>query len=487
MTWSVSDLSLKGLISITYLLAASNGVFVCGAQAVGADLDGELPNVLFIAIDDLTDVTAQLKGSLSIRTPHIEALASRGILFSNAHCTAPSCNPSRTSVMTGVSPSTSGVYQNGQDWRRNEALKSIPTIPSFFRSHGYKVAGGGKIYHAYSFSAGALTGYFEPEAWDEYFPSKSQQMPAEVYPDGWPVNGTKEIYGGYFDWAPLNVGVEEMADAKVVRWAEKQLSQKHGKPLFLAVGIYRPHVPWWVPSEYFGRHPVNKLKLSKINENDLDDIPEAGLEMLFRSWHRWIVGNGQWEKAVQGYLASASFADDMVGRLLNALDEGPLRENTVVILWSDHGYHLGVKEHWEKFTLWDQATRVPLIVVDRRFSAEGSVTNQPVSLLDIYPTLVELCGLESPDHLEGTSLVPLIRDPLTKTNRAVVTTYGFQNHAVRSERWRYIRYAEGAEELYDHNDDPYEWKNIAGDPHYREVIEEHKDWLPRNNAQPTPR
>ena len=245
-------------------------------------------------------------------------------------------------------PARTGVYLNRDDWRKIEATKNVVTLPDCFKAAGYTTKGGGKIYHAYSFNNQALTGYFDPEPWDEYFPSKSQQMPVEKTPAVWPVNSRRRFYGGRFDWAPLEIEDAEMADGQVTAWAEKQLAKQHEKPLFLAVGIYRPHVPWWTPEGYFDQHPLKQVTLPKVTENDLNDVPPSGAKFARTAWQDWIVENSQWKRAVQSYLASMTFADALVGRLIAALDQGPLAENTVIVLWSDHGYHLGHKEHWEK-------------------------------------------------------------------------------------------------------------------------------------------
>ncbi|MCZ6674529.1 MAG: sulfatase [Verrucomicrobia bacterium] len=453
------------------------------------------PNVLFIAVDDLNDWVGCLNPHPGVKTPHMDKLASSGVLFSNAHCTAPGCNPSRTSVMTGLRPSSTGVYSNGDDWRVMDYTKDVTTLPDSFQAAGYLTKGGGKLYHAHTITEKALTGHLDAEPWDAFFPSKERQMPAEVTPEQWPVNTNEDFYRGRFDWSPLDIEDSDMADAQVVTWAEEELSKEHAKPLFLAVGIYRPHWPWWAPQAYFDQHPLDEIELRSEPEDDLDDIPEAGLNLIRHKWHDWIIENQQREKAVQAYLASMTFADVMVGRLLSALENGPLADNTIIVLWSDHGYHLGSKNHWEKFALWEQATHVPLILMDSRTGKEGtddnwqlgSRCNQPVSLLDLYPTLVELCGLADPGHLEGRSLVPLLKNPDLKTGRAIVTTHQYMEHAVRSENWRYIRYADGSEELYDHSVDPREFRNLAEFPEFSAVITYLADWLPHINVRPTPK
>lgn len=443
------------------------------------------PNVLFIAIDDLNNWVNGLS-EYSAKTPNIDRLARRGVLFMNAHCAAPACNPSRAAVMTGVRPSTSGVYFNWQDWRVCENLKSVVTLPQHFRDHGYKVLGGGKLYHAASLSERGHTGYLDPKPWHEYFPSKTRQLALEARPDTFPTNGSKQFYRGYFDWASLDIPDTEMGDGKVVSWAERQLTQTHEQPLFLAVGIYRPHIPWYTPKTWFDQYPIDSVALPKVRHEDLADVPEAGMAMARRPWHKWMTENGKWQEAVQAYLASVSFADAMVGRLLNSLDEGPHAKNTVIVLWSDHGYHLGHKEHWEKFALWEQTTQVPLIVAPPKGKSRVHQCDRPASLLDIYPTLVELCGLRPQAHLEGQSLARFLSNPKADSDRAVLITQGPGNHAVRSQYWRYIRYADGTDELYDHRLDPDEFNNLAGSSAYSATIRKLAAAVPTDESELSP-
>ncbi len=478
-----SSLALPGrLLLLVSLFALAESSSSCAEE----EKRKGRPNVLMIAIDDLNDWAVGLSQYAAAKTPHIDQLANRGVLFTNAHCAAPACNPSRAAVMTGVRPSTSGVYYNWQDWRECTNLRGVSTLPHCFRDHGYKVLGCGKLYHAANLSQWGLAGYLDASPWDEYFPSKTRQLADEVTPKGNAINGSNQFYHGRFDWAPLDIVDSQMGDGKVVAWAERQLSRRHDKPLFLAVGIYRPHIPWHTPQKWFDQYPVESITLPKIEASDLDDIPEAGQAMARRPWQKWIVDNGKWREAVQGYLASVSFADAMVGRLLHALDSGPHAGNTVIVLWSDHGYHLGHKEHWEKFALWEQTTHVPLIVADPASTGGGRRCQRPTSLLDVYPTLVDLCGLNTPEHLEGQSLVPFLNNPNAPSSRAVVTTQGRGNHAVRSQNWRYIRYADGSQELYDHRRDPHEFDNLADAPEHHSVIRKLTAHLPGTDSELNP-
>ena len=444
----------------------------------------EPPNVLFIAVDDLNNWVGFLDNHPGVKTPHMDRLAERGIVFTNAHCSAPGCNSSRSSLFTGLRPSSTGIYANGHDWRKMEATRDVETLPDTLQAGGYKTMRGGKLYHAHTISESANEGHLDPEPWNGFFPSRNLQLPPEVEPAKWPVNTNRTFYRGRFDWAPLDIDDSEMGDAKVVAWAEGELSKVHEKPLFLAVGIYRPHWPWWTPQPYFDQHPLEEIEFLDDPDNDLDDLPVAGRSMVRKKWDDWILENGKRKQAMQGYLASMTFADAMVGRLLRALEKGPLADNTIIVLWSDHGYHIGQKHHWEKFALWEQTTNVPLIIVDSRNGQSATRCSQPVSLLDLYPTLVDLCNLEKPAHLEGQSLLPLIKNPGQSTGRGVITTQGFNNHAIRTENWRYIRYADGGEELYNHQNDPHEFTNLASLTEFEPVKQTLSKMLPSKNVKP---
>ncbi len=429
-------------------------------------------NVLFISIDDLNDWIGCLGGHPDAKTPNLDRLAARGVLFTNSHCNAPLCNPSRASIMTGIRPSTSGIYDNGQPMRKSPVLAKATTLTQHFRAHGYDVLGGGKIYH---------TSYPDPASWDSYFPSQSETKPADVRPPTVPANGIKGAAN--FDWGPVDVKDEEMADSKVAAWASGELKKQRAKPFFLACGIYRPHLPWYVPPRYFDQFPKNALAMPRVKDDDLDDVPPTGVKWANPARdHATIVRSGKYRDAVQAYLACIHYADAQVGKLLDALDAGPHARNTIVVLWSDHGWHLGEKLHWRKFTLWEEATRNVFMVSAPGVTKPGGRCSRPVSLIDVYPTLCDLAGLPLRSELEGASLRPLLSNPSATWDRPVVTTYLHGNHAVRSERWRYIHYQDGGEELYDEQYDPQEWTNLAAKPEYAAIKRELSRWLPNVNA-----
>jgi arylsulfatase A-like enzyme len=466
---SVLELPLSKMRGLVAPLAIAATVLASGGPAGASGRLGR-PNVLFIAIDDLNDWTGFLGGHPQARTPNLDRLAARGVAFTRAYCSAPACNPSRTSLLTGLRPSSTGVYHNDQPWR--PVLPDAVTLPEHFAAAGYDVAGGGKIFH---------NSFNDPDAWPEWFKVGDHPKPDES-----PVNGIPGA--GHFDWGPVDVPDEAMGDYRTVSWAIDRLDDERDRPFFLAVGLIRPHLPWYVPRGYFEHFPVDGITLPEAPAEDLDDVPAAGVAIARPEGdHRKVLEAGQWGEAVQGYLASIEFADAQVGRLLNALEASGHADDTIVVLWGDHGWHLGEKQHWRKFALWEEATRVPLIVAAPGVGSPGGRSDRTASLLDLYPTLIDLCGLPEKPELEGESLVPLLEDPTSPRATPAITTHGRANHAVRTEQWRYIRYADGSEELYDHEADPHEWTNLASDPRREELKRDLARWLPSQDAQDAPR
>lgn len=408
----------------------------------------EKPDVLFIAVDDLNDWVTHLGGHPQARTPNIDRLVARGTAFTNTHCAAPACNPSRAALMSGLRPWQTGIYTNGDP--AAGVLKDTLTINRHFMAHGYNTQGGGKIYHNINAEGRDDTW----TKWEGLFPSINDHDANR--------NG---LGRGHFDWGPVDAKPQDMGDYKLTSWAVDQLQKAPAdKPLFLAVGYVKPHLPWYVPQEYFDRFPLDGIQLPVTQEGDLADIPKAGVKMAGPEGdHAAVVKADQWKKAVQAYLATISFLDDQVGRLLDGLDASPRKDKTIIVWWTDHGWALGEKEHWRKFALWEETTRTSCAIVAPGVSQAGSVSKAPVDYLGLYPTLCELTGLPVPEHVKGPSLLPLLKDPAASWDHVAVCSHGRGNHAVRDAQWRYIRYADGSEELYDHSKDPYEWKNLAGD------------------------
>jgi arylsulfatase A-like enzyme len=427
-------------------LTAAALVCCFAAEAFAAERPERL-NVLMIAVDDLNHWVGYLGRNRQTITPNIDRLAASGTSFTRSYCAAPVCNSSRTALMSGLRPDATGVYGNNDDWRR--VIDPDKPLTTAFRNAGYYVAGAGKIYHE---------AYKRPQEWDDYLQNAGQ----DPVPDG-----DKGVGGIRF--GAVDANDEDLREWKIVQYGIDQLERKHEQPFFLAIGLHKPHMPWFVPQKYFDLHPLDQIELPPTQAGDLDDIPPAGVKMAKpQGDHRAMLESGRWKEAIQAYLASVSYADAMIGRLLDALENSPYRDNTIVVLWGDHGWHLGEKEHWRKFALWEEATRAPLIWRVPGLTTPGSVCERTVDFMSIYPTLTELTGVETPSHVEAKSMKPLLVDPQAAWPTPAVMTHEEGNHAVRSEGWRYIRYANGDEELYDETADPYEWKNLANDAKFAE-------------------
>lgn len=447
----------------------------CRSDKSQKESDNQPYNVLFIAIDDLNDWTGFLGGHPQTQTPHMDKLAKQGLVFENAYCAASVCNPSRASLMTGFRPSTSGVYNNGTQMRDSEVLKEALTIPQWFSQNGYFTTARGKIFHS---ANGAMA---DTISWDRWIRTTGGYGNVKKR-NGFLANGIpKGEADDNFDWGPTDAKFEETQDYLTAEWAAQQLSKDYDKPFFLACGIFRPHLKWHVPQEFFDKFPEEEMILAQVNEDDYDDIPSSALQPSKNYFATKKYGKQQ--AAIQAYLACINYADSCVGVVLDALENSKYANNTIVVLWGDHGWHLGEKLRYKKFTLWEEACKMPLIIKVPGITNAGDRCKTPVSLLDLYPTLVDLCGLPENMHNEGNSIVPLLKDTDTDWDIPVVTTMGFNRHSVRSKKWRYTRYQDGQEELYDHDVDELEWKNLAGDPQYKKVIEELAKYLPETNTK----
>ncbi|MFV2068940.1 MAG: sulfatase [Pirellulales bacterium] len=449
---------------------------LCIALAAGAGRAADRPNILFIAIDDLNDWVGSFHGHPDAKTPHIDRLAARGTRFANAHCQAPLCNASRTSLMTGLRPSTTGVYGLAPWFRNVETLRELVSLPQYLSRHGYRTYSTGKIYH----------GGYGRRPTDREFDSLGPPASVGARPKQKLVQTPSPH--PLVDWGVFPHKDEEKGDWRVASWAVEQLEKEPAEPFFLSVGFFLPHVPCYATERWFDLYPEATTRLPPVRLDDRDDTPRFSWYLHWKLPEprlKFLRESGQWKNLVRSYLACVSFVDSQVGRVLDALERNGQADHTIVVLWSDHGWHLGEKLITGKNTLWERSTRVPLVFAGPGI-AVGAMCNRPAELLDIYPTLVELCGLPHKESLEGHSLVSQLRDADAPRPWPAVTTHNHDNHAVRSERWRYIRYADGSEELYDLEKDPNEWDNLAADPHYAEVIEKHRQSLPRVNAKPAP-
>lgn len=436
------------------------------------------PNVLFIAIDDQNDWVGVLGGHPLAKTPNLDRLAARGTVFLNAHCQAPLCNPSRTSVMLGLRPTTTGIYGLAPWFRSLDHWKDCVSLPQHFKSHDYQTIYTGKIYHRQNerqhFSA--EFNKLGPEGINFFVKPPQKLIPPT------PMGNHPLMDWGYFPHRD-----EHKWDYQTASWAIGQISTASKRqPFFMAVGFSLPHVPCYATQDWFDLYPDDDSVLPPVQANDRADTPRFSWYLHWRLPEprlKWVKENGQWRNLVRSYLACTSFVDAQIGRVLDAFERSGLAENTIVVVWSDHGYHLGEKEITGKNTLWERSTRVPLIFAGPGVSRGGRCT-QPVELLDIYPTLIDLCNLTPRSDLEGHSLVPQLRDANSRRDWPAITSHNQGNHSVRSLRWRYIHYADGSEELYDMQHDPNEWTNVCDSSDNAAVLAEHRRWLPTIDAPP---
>jgi len=426
------------------------------------------PNVLFIAVDDLNDWVGYLGGNDQSRTPHIDALAESGTAFMHAYCPAPVCGPCRTALMYGVAPYKSGSYGHHKIYEPAERIAATQMpLNEVFQKNGYTTRGCGKIFH-----------YKETErGWDDYkyyFPSFKTEI---------------------IKYGRLDYGIQETdndsdtADGQLADWTIAQLQQKHDKPFFIAMGLRKPHLPLTAPRKYYEQFKLEDIKLPNCPKDDLDDVPQAGkvfahsmVGFIHEDAHAAVLEAGEqaWKELVRAYLATCSYSDANVGRVLDALNNGPYKDNTIVVLWGDHGWHLGEKEHWHKMALWERSTRTPFIICApgmKPARIEASVTLQ-----DIFPTLVDLCGLKCEQPLDGNSLKPLLENPDMAWDKPAIMCHGPGNFAIRQGQWRLIRYADGSEELYDIQGDPQEFTNLASNPGHEATLRSLRAQLPKTWA-----
>ncbi len=438
------------------------------------------PNVLFIAVDDLNNWLGCLNGYSATKTPNLDKLAAQGVLFSNAHCQAPLCGPSRASVMTGLRPSTTGIYgmvPDPQVRSENPATKNITFLPEYFKNNGYHTMGIGKLFHihapegVFDESGGRVKGFGPlPEkrfVWDGFGTSDRENY-----------GRTSTDWGAYPEVDSL------MPDHQSVDWVIERLNRKYDKPFFMGLGFLRPHVPLYVPQKWFDMHPLDGIEVAPYRSDDLDDVPPVALQindLPMMPSTEWAIKSGEWKKIIQAYLACVSFVDYEIGRVMEAFKNSKYSDNTVIVLWSDHGYRLGEKGTFAKHALWEPATKAPLMFVAPNLP-KGKIIDKPAEMLSIYPTLLELCRLPAYEKNEGKSLVPMMLGEDEPNTAIALTTFGMNNHAIKSERFRYIRYEDGGEELYDHANDPNEFTNQANNPEYRDEIEALKKYLPKDNA-----
>jgi len=439
------------------------------------------PNVLFIAVDDLNNWLGCMNGYSNTKTPNMDKLAEEGVLFTNAHCQAPLCGPSRASIMTGLRPSTTGIYgmiHDNQIRSENPATNDIIFLPEYFRNNGYHTMGIGKLFHTHA-PNGVL---------DE---SGGRVKRFGPYPEKrfvWDGFGTsdRENYGRTnTDWGAYPAADSLMPDHQSSDWAIERLNRNYDQPFFLGVGYLRPHVPLYVPQKWFDMHPLEGIEVAPYQSDDLDDVPEVALkinDLPMMPGTEWAIKSGEWKKIIQAYLACVSFVDYEVGRVLKALESSKYADNTIIVLWSDHGYRLGEKGTFAKHALWESATKAPLMFAGPNLP-KGKVIDMPAEMLSLYPTLLDLCGLDAYEKNEGVSLMPAIQGEGTEGIPSAICTFGMNNHGVKAMGYRYIQYEDGGEELYDHRKDPNEFNNLADKKRYQNKKEKLKKLLPTVNVK----
>lgn len=439
-------------------------------------------NVLMLISDDLNSWLLENPDRYTgkVIAPNLKALAESGVNFKYAYTAAPVCSPSRTAFFSGVAPWKSGIYNNAQIIGKSDALNqgAVLSLAGLFKKGGYDTFGYGKITH----------GWDQKEHWNEHVGHKRDPSP--------PGAPLAKLSGGEQDWGPIHLTEEQMNDTGGADKAIAVLEKQHDKPFFLAYGSFNPHMPWYVPQKYFDMYPLDQIVLPELKENDLDDLPPLAKAVSggLGSFADKVIKSGKHKEAVQAYLATTTYVDTQIGRVLDALENSPYKDNTIVVFLTDHGLHLGEKLHWQKTTLWEEGTHTLLMFRAPGVTKAGGVSQRCVSLLDIYPTLAELSGLTPPATIDGRSLVPLLKDPKAPWESTAITGLCDKTKtdlayiSIRHELGRYTRYGAEEEEFYDTTKDPHEWTNQIDNPVYASTIKKLRAIVPgfEEAAHPLP-
>ncbi|MBC2596164.1 sulfatase [Ruficoccus amylovorans] len=463
---------------MTLRLPALLSAFLVTATLACAQATPTQPNFLIIMVDDLNDWIGPMKGHPQAITPNMDRLAAEGLTFLNAHCPAPLCGPSRAALWTGRSAATTGIYFHIRD---DQIMDNLPGgveavfLPDLLEAHGYHTLGAGKLFHAGDMA----------HSFDEYGPGFSfGPKPSENMRLNFEPNWTGPRYTST-DWGAFPQKDEQLPDYDIRQWAVERIDAGIQEPFFMGVGFVRPHVPWYVPQKWFDLFKRDEMQTPPYLPDDMDDVPAIAQILCTIPGFpttEWAQLAGEWQAIVQAYLACVAFTDYQIGQVLDALAGSPYADNTIVVLMGDNGYHLGEKNRFAKMALWERSTKVPFIFAGPGIVADAT-SDQPVNLLDFYPTVLELAGVPARTPLEGYSLVPLLRDPeRADWEHVSLTTHGRNNHSVRDRNFRYIRYEDGSEELYDHRTDSWEHTNLASDPAYAGVLERLRQGLPQADA-----
>jgi len=468
---------MKSILKIAFLLIATV------SQAISA----EKPNVLLICVDDLKP-NIGIYGDPLAKTPNIDRLASSSLLFAQAYCNQAVCSPSRNALLTSLRPQTLGIYDLATNFRKSRP--DAITFPQYFKQNGYRTEGMGKIFHVGHGNNEDAASWSVPhfKAKSIGYALKENQAPTRegaLFENQSPANLPKGAAYESADVPDNAYGDGAIADEAVKRL--EAAKKTPGTPFFLAVGFVKPHLPFCAPKKYWDMHDRSKFELAKVA-----NAPEGAPAFAPTAWGELRNYKNMPEKGpvdaetartlIHGYYAATSYMDAQLGRVLDAIESNGHAENTIIVLWGDHGWHLGEKEHWRKFTLWEEGTRTPNIWSVPDVTRPGSRCTTPVDLMTLFPTLCDLCGLPTPSWIPDPSLRTLLANPDSRWHRPALTTFNKGNHSVRTERWRYIRYADGGEELYDHRADHYEWTNLAANPRLARVKSELARWLPRREA-----
>lgn len=447
------------------------------------------PNVIFFAVDDMNDWIEPF-GSNRVKTPNLNRLASMGVTFKNGHTAGIFCAPSRAAIFTGRYATTSGCYENNVYF--HEHPEYLPLQKAFFDA-GYATYGTGKLFHH-------PEGLVDQRGWSEFYLRTEEQhkngWPMDSWEHGAPLpdpvphskyNQVKNSKKSYMEAGSIpNERENDTADAIRTNWACDVISKHHEKPFFLGVGLYAPHYPNYAPQKYFDLYPLDEVQLPVIKKDDADDLPpviQKRVNNRKKLVYDKLVELGTLKHQIQAYLACISFADAMLGRVLDALENSPHKDNTIIVFWSDHGYALGEKGQWGKHTLWQKTSNVPFLWAGPGIQ-KGQIAKTTASLIDIYPTLMDLCSIENREPLEGQSLKQILANPAAQhSSRTILLPYDEPNaYALINETWRYIKYSDETEELYHVQKDPHEWDNLADNPDYKEVIESIKQHAPKSFA-----
>jgi len=437
-------------------------------------------NVLFIAVDDMNNDLG-CYGHPQVKSPNIDRLARMGVTFDRAYCQFPLCSPSRSSLLTGLRPGTTRVFNLTYHFRTG--LPDAVTLPQMFKNNGYYAARVGKIYHYGNPGDIGTSGLDDPLSWN-HFVNPAGRDKAVLETDI--INYTpKRGLGAAMCFLADKLGRDEdHTDGKVALETIKLLEEHKDKPFFIAAGFYKPHTPYVAPKKYFDLYPMDTIQLPKDPPDHLQNVPKPALAST-TPWPYFGVTVDQARECKQAYYAAISFVDAQIGKLLDTMDRLKLWDNTVVIFWSDHGYHVGEHGLWMKQSLFEESARVPFVIIAPNAKGNGKLCRRTVEFVDIYPTLADLTGLTPPKNLEGASLKPLLDDPAGKWDRPAYTQVqrgGFPGYSVRTERWRYTEWDDGKQgaQLYDHDADPREFHNVADEPKYAKVVEEMKGLVKKN-------